>query len=151
MSEVELIQPLTVIPENRPIGAPGLYNQDIAERICVYIAQGGNLTRFINENGGSPSHPTVYRWLETHEEFNNNYSRAHIDRSYYRADTIDNICQSVADSTLSPDKAKVIISAFQWQAGKEQPKRYGESSLVKLADADGNKLTFGAMMAEIEE
>lgn len=58
--------------------------------------------------------------------FHQEYERARTRRADARADRIDAIRDRVVAGSLDPNAARVAIDAEKWQAGKEQPKRYGD-------------------------
>lgn len=108
-----------------PAGRPTNYTPELADEICEKIALGGNLNRICAEES-MPSHETVYRWRRTMHEFQEKYLLATQERSYARAERIDDWKDQVAAGTLKPEAANVIINAEKWQAGRENPKRFGE-------------------------
>lgn len=129
----------------KPIGRPSKYTQDLAERVCVLIAQGDSIAK-IGETEGMPDARTIFRWLAANaggEEddpasFRQQYMRARASRADARFERLDEIMQKVEDGRLDPAAARVMMDAIKWQSGKENAKRYGEK--VQLADADGEKL-----------
>lgn len=107
------------------VGRPSEYTEEIADRICSAIADGLNLNRIASQDG-FPSRECIYKWLRTHKSFSDNYARARESRADSRADRIDEITERVLSGDLDPHSARVAIDAIKWQAGKENPKRYGD-------------------------
>lgn len=105
-------------------GRPSSFTQEIGKQICNFIAAGGNLTRWCELNGRK--YETVSHWMVTNDWFAGEYARAREARADARADRIDAIRDRVVAGSLDPNAARVAIDAEKWQAGKEQPKRYGD-------------------------
>ena len=61
------------------------------------------------------------------------YARAREARADLRSERIDGYVTDMIAGKLAPDAARVAIQAEQWQAGKEQPRRYGD----KIAHVGG--------------
>ena len=62
------------------------------------------------------------------------YARAREARADLRSERIDGYVADMIAGKLAPDAARVAIQAEQWQAGKEQPRRYGD----KIAHVGGS-------------
>lgn len=131
--------------EKKPTGRPSSYTQDLAERVCVLIAQGDSVAK-IGEMDGMPDARTIFRWLASNAggdeddpaSFRQQYMRARASRADARFERLDEIMELVGKGKLDPAAARVMMDAIKWQSGKENAKRYGEK--VQLADADGEKL-----------
>lgn len=128
---------------------PSDYTKKLGELICDRVAQGENIDR-IAEEADYPSKPTIYAWLKKHPEFFNDYRGARVIRADARSDRLDDYGRRVAAGTLAPDAARVMIDIEKWQAGKENPKRYGDSTQIKHADANGDKLSLTGILNAID-
>lgn len=115
-------------------GRPSDYNKEIGLEICNLVADGENINR-ISQMDNFPSRVTIYAWFRKHKDFLNNYMRAREDRADARSDRIDDICRRVGEGDLEPNAARIMIDAEKWQAGKENPSRYGDK--VQHTGADG--------------
>jgi len=103
-----------------------MYDKNVTmEKICKLITLGENLNR-ICRLPDYPDELTVKRWMQNDTILFNNYSTARAARADARSDRIDEICRETRLGRLDPAAARVIIEAEKWQAGKEQPKRYGD-------------------------
>ena len=114
-------------------GRPPLYSKELAQRICDLIAS-GETDATIEVMAGMPTARTILRWKHEHEDFCRNYAHAREARADYRASRIDFYVKKLVDGAMPPDVARVAIQAEQWQASKEQPKRYGD----KIAHVGGS-------------
>lgn len=116
-------------------GRPTLYSQEHANDICEWLADGGSLRDWCRQEG-KPSFGSVYRWLEEHESFRNEYARAREVQAHNDGDRVNAIVVALEAGALAPDVARVMIDGLKWTAGKRAPKSYGDK--VQLSgDADG--------------
>lgn len=114
-------------------GRPSGYSEEVAGTICMEIMAGKSL-RTICAMEGMPAASTVYAWLGQYPEFSAQYARAREVQADMLADEIIEI----ADSDLDPNRARVMIDARKWLAGKLRPKKYGDR--VELDHkVDGNQ------------
>lgn len=114
-------------------GRPTAYTPEIAALICDAVALGSNLNVICSAEG-MPDRTTVYGWLRAHADFSDNYARARETRADSRADRLDEIAAKVEAGLLPPDAARVIVDTIKWQAGKENPKRYGDKLDLTVDD-----------------
>lgn len=105
------------------------YTTEIAEAICEKVATGSNLHQICSSDE-FPSRETVYAWLRQYPEFSDKYARARELRSDVRADRIDSYVRAMLTRSLTPEQCRVAIDAEKWQAGKENPRRYGDRLAV---------------------
>lgn len=106
-------------------GRPTLYTSELAERVCALVAA-GETDGSIERVAGLPSAETLRRWKRDNPEFCGMYARAREARADLRSERIDGYVADMIAGKLAPDAARVAIQAEQWQAGKEQPRRYGD-------------------------
>lgn len=122
--------------------------------ICERIGDGSNLNLLCAEDG-FPSRPEVYRWLREDHEFLNNYREARECRADSRSDRIDDHCRATVAGDMDPNVARVVISAEQWQAGREAPKKYGDKPAsetnvnVNIGESAGDVIGFARHLAFI--
>lgn len=114
-------------------GRPSGYSEDVAGTICMEIMAGKSL-RTICAMEGMPAASTVYAWLGQYQGFSAQYARA----CEVQADVLADEIIEIADSDLDPNRARVMIDARKWLAGKLRPKKYGDR--VELDHkVDGNQ------------
>lgn len=129
------------------------YNDDQADEICQRLAQGESLIGICNDEHLPPIN-SVYHWRRTIPVFAIAYTRAREDQADTNADEIAEVRRKIESGEVDASAGRVIIDALKWEAGKRKAKMYGDSSLLKLADADGEKLLpqgFDASNLSIEE
>ena len=113
---------------NKPkMGRPTLYTPELAATICNLIAD-GRTVKAISNLPDMPSRGTIRRGIsEAYQEGGNNefrdaYTRAKQDQAdAFAEDTV-----YIADNEGDVNRAKVMINARQWYAGKLKPKKYGD-------------------------
>lgn len=127
------------------MGRPSSYTPEIGTSICQGIAQGKSLVKVCQ--GLDIDYGNVFDWMKIYPEFSDNYIRAREAQADYLADGILDIAD---DSSLQSDDRRVKIDARKWYAGKLKPKKYGESSQIKHADADGNKLSMKDILGSLD-
>lgn len=131
--------------ENRPVGRPTKYSEELAVDICVLIAEGKPLTKICKMNG-MPSLATVYRWLSTDKKFQDMYARARDDQADTMADEITEIADQTPEMEPVLDKEGNVIEmrmhsayvqwqrnrvdARKWVAAKLKPRKYGDRQVV---------------------
>jgi hypothetical protein len=136
---------------------PTDYKPSLADTICELIADGKSL-REICKSDDMPNRATVFRWLNAHEEFSDQYARAREEQAETLADEIVGIADeectmikrskhtsSSEDDDSEENEIEVVfdnaavarnrlrMEARKWVASKLKPKKYGD----KL-DLNGN-------------
>lgn len=127
-------------------------NHELADEICARIAMGESLLAICRDDH-MPWPSTVYHWRRENRDFAFNYARAREDQGDTNADEIADVRAKVASGELDPAAARVIIDALKWEAGKRKAKVYGDSTMLKHADADGEplRMTIDPSMLSQEE
>lgn len=120
------------------------YSTDIADLICFKIIEGKSLVKTCEEL--DVNYRLVFNWLKEHAEFLDNYTRA---REIQADSLADGVLDVADDSTIPADERRVRIDARKWYAGKLKPKKYGDSTQIKHADADGNKISVNEVLNQI--
>ncbi len=136
------------------MGRPSDYTEDMAIEICARLASGESLVRMCKADD-MPSVSTVYRWIQAHEEFRDNYTRAREDQADTLADEILDIANTpvVGVKTKTNEKGEVEttegdmiehrrlqVDARKWIAAKLKPKKYGDKQQTEVTGADGGPL-----------
>jgi transposase-like protein len=124
---------------------PTDYSQEMADRICESLSEGMSL-REICRSEEMPNKATVFRWLNAHKEFSDQYARAREEQAETLADEIVAIVDSAASPLMvdglplnGPDGKPILVAdtaavaharlkmdARKWVASKLKPKKYGE-------------------------
>ena len=125
-----------------PAGRPTDYTEELADEICRKVALGSNLRR-ISQEESMPCEETLYRWRKEIPEFSKKYQDAVEERADARNHNIDDLKDKVETGVLEPNAANVILKAEIWQAGRENPKRYGDKT--EITGKDGKDLIPQAM------
>lgn len=122
------------------------YSQDKADKVCELIMDGYSL-RKVEAIEGMPRRLTILKWLRENPNFQTQYAHAREEQAEYLA---DNILEVADDSSLPSDDRRVKIDARKWIASKLKPKKYGDSTQIKHADANGDKLSLSELLGSID-
>ncbi len=123
-------------------GRSSTYSEDITDVICERIAIGESL-RLICQSEEMPALSTVFKWLNQHKEFSDQYARAREEQAECLVDEINEIADDGRNDWMEKysknDKqigwilngeavarSRLRIDARKWQASKLKPKKYGE-------------------------
>ena len=119
------------------------FTEEIADAICDRLADGQSL-RSICAEDGFPSRSTVLRWMNANADFDAKCARARV----LQADAMDDMILDTANASTSETAAadRVKIGAYQWRAGRLNPKRYGDRQQVAPTDVDGEPAQFAPIM-----
>lgn len=118
------------------MGRPSLKSDAIIEAICLRLAQGEPLAQ-ICQDEAMPSFGTVWRWENEDEVFRELSARARETGTHFMADD----CIRIADDpVLEPNDKRIRIDTRMRLIGKWNAKKYGEAALLKLGDANGDKI-----------
>jgi hypothetical protein len=123
-------------------GRPTLYNQELADEICLKIATSDyGLTRLCAENLHWPARDTIFEWRLKHKEFSDKYARAKQDQIESIVDEIIDIADDNSKdmmmisnngeerrvvNTEHINRSRLRIDTRKWLASKLAPKIYGE-------------------------
>ena len=121
---------------------PSLKTDKVTKEIIERISLDEGLAE-ICRSAGMPTETTVYRWLQTDDEFREDYVRARENQGHTVADKMGDLRKRVLSGEVPPDVARVAADLMKWEAGKRAAKYYGDAMLHKHADADGEKITMG--------
>lgn len=136
----------------KPVSAPVVYSDEMADRICSRIAQGESMVN-ICKDAGMPNRQTFMRWLleDKHEGLRDKYARAREEQADFYAEQIieiaDEECTTikhgdgdeakeveVAFDSAAVARNRLRVDARKWYASKVAPKKYGDKLAVGQAD-----------------
>lgn len=122
------------------------YTPETGDKICAGLASGKSLIAVCEVEQIPYRH--VFKWLNdpANQEFRDNYARARDAQIDFIAEDII----TISDSGIAPDDKRVRIDARKWYAGRMKPKKYGDSTQLRHADADGNKISFQGILNDID-
>lgn len=111
---------------------PSDYTDEIAAAICERLSEGESLNR-ICKDPHMPSAGTVFRWLQKHDMFRENYVRAKEEAAELMAEEILDIADEPPAMTAegkidaaSVQHQRLRIDTRKWIAAKLKPKKYGD-------------------------
>jgi len=130
--------------------------------ICNRLALGESL-RTICATKGMPSQSTVFAWLAAEPHFQRAYAIARAFQAETLADEIVEIADDASRDWVDREngegelerafdrehveRAKLRVDARKWMAAKLAPKKFGDSTALRLAGSDRNRV--GGETAEI--
>lgn len=140
---------------------------EIMDRICEYISNGESLRQAL-EYHDMPTMSTFYTWIDPKEsdsdvvkELKANRAKQYARATKERADALVDQMLEIADDNkldVSVDadgkwnvsgevvqRSKLRVDTRKWIAARMNPKKYGEASLLKLADPSGDPLKINAL------
>jgi hypothetical protein len=140
--------------------------EEIADAICTRLAEGQSL-RSICCDDDMPAASTVYGWLLREENawFVEQYTRAREMQADYLVDEILDIADDGSNDWMERRdeeggnvgwkengealrRSQLRVDSRKWMAGKLRPKKYGDATTLKHADADGGPLNLAALIGE---
>jgi hypothetical protein len=119
------------------IGRPSSFTQEVADKLCVRMADGESLRTILREPG-MPSLSMVFRWLEKNEAFREQYALARKVQAQLWVDEIIEISDDTSkDFTVDKNGNEVVngeaiarsrlrVDTRKWIACKVLPKIYGD-------------------------
>lgn len=131
--------------EEKKRGRPSEYNKETALKICTIIATSSTSLRTICNEEGMPDVTTVYRWIESNDEFRNLYARAKEDQADFLAEEMIEIADDATNDFMTvvkgdvsyeqenkewTSRSKLRVDTRKWIASKLKPKKYGEQIKV---------------------
>lgn len=118
--------------EKKKVGRPSSYMQEVADDICMLLAQGESL-RKICERPSMPSLSMVFRWLNEKAEFRDQYARA---REAQTEAMLEDLL-AIADSAKPEDVqvAKLRVDTRKWAMSRLAPKKYGDRVAQEISGA----------------
>jgi hypothetical protein len=135
-------------------GAPEVWTQEIADRICEEIATSTKSLRTICKIEGMPCVSTVLKWLrEDKHGFVIQYARAKEEQADFMAEemleiaddgsndfmeiTKGNNTYNVEDKEVT-NRSKLRVETRKWLMSKLKPKKYADRLDHGFKDKDGN-------------
>lgn len=125
----------------KAIGRPTTYTEEMGLSICERIAQGETLSQVCRDQD-MPSRATVYRWQEADDRFRDTYRRA---RELQMQSWGDEILEIADDTTLDTvtrvtaqgreyeavdheniQRSKLRVNTRQWLMARLNPRLYGD-------------------------
>ncbi len=119
---------------------PSEYDYELCIEVCDMVADGMNIKEALASNENYPHFTTWCRWKRNNDELRNLYVNSIQDKADSVDAKIDEIWEGCRIGNYDASTANVLIQTLKWKASKYYPKMYGEASLLKLGDNEGNKI-----------
>jgi Bacteriophage Sf6, terminase small subunit-like len=151
----------------KKIGAPTLYTEELAARICERLASGESLSQ-ICRDPAMPCIATIFVWFSKHPSFVENYTRArtlqaevYFDQMVAIADTPEKAVKRVTrpgpkggdqvetTETDATEHRRLRIETRKWVLGRMLPQKYGDKTQVEMSGrVDG---TISIIASEVDK
>jgi hypothetical protein len=139
----------------RKAGRPTDYSEELADAICLRIAEGESL-RSICRDETMPSKSAVMEWLLKYEDFRTKYAHARVLQADVRGDEMLEIADDgSADYKLAGRdgedividhehvaRSKLRVETRKWLAEKLAPKKYGAKLAVEASGPGGGPIPY---------
>ena len=122
-------------------GRPSSYTEQMANLICIRLAEGESLNKICKEDG-MPDKATVFRWLGAEASFCDKYARARELQAETQFDELIDIVDQPPELSYVTDKngelveikfdssyvawMKLRVDTRKWTAARMAPKKYAE-------------------------
>lgn len=150
----------------KPNGRPTLYNQELAEKICLRMSLGESVMKICRDED-MPCEASVRLWNITNrtdigpdgkelEGFSAMYARARQLLAERKFEEIEEVAKDGSQDYIEDfDKdgkpfervnhehiarSRLIVDTLKWQASKLAPKQYGDKVQAELSGPDGKDL-----------
>jgi hypothetical protein len=123
-----------VTKEKNKGGRPTKYNSALADEICRRLSVGETLRKMVLDEH-MPDASQVYRWLDSNEEFRNQYAQARVRQADYYAEMIIDESFGAHDASIG----RLRMDALKWASSKIAPKKYGDK--IELESNNNQNLT----------
>lgn len=151
---------------SQPIGRPTHYTIELANAICEQIVLGYSL-RTICKDESMPCVATIFNWLRKHKDFLEQYEKAKEEQADALAEEMLDIADDGSNDWMAKtgkdseslgwqvngehvQRSRLRLDTRKWIASKLKPKKYGDSTQIKHADADGNKLSLSDILGQLD-
>jgi len=133
-----------------PAGRPSKYSDALADKICEEIVQGKGIVS-ICESDDMPEPMTVFRWLNTKEDFCYKYTRAKELQAEKMADDILQIADDGSNDTYMTgedgdeervnhdhiNRSRLRVDTRKWLMSHYAPKKYSDRIQQELSGKNG--------------
>lgn len=124
------------------------YTPEIGAAICLEIACGASVKKAAETLGFTER--AFFIWLTKYPVLIQDYMRARSIRADTRFESSSELMQDLRDGKIDAQQARVMLDEIKWKCGKEDAKKYGDSTQLKHADADGGKLSFSTILGSLD-
>jgi hypothetical protein len=140
----DTVADVTGKPQNKEVtktGRPSSFTDQMANLICIRLAEGESLNKICKEDG-MPDKATVFRWLATDASFCDKYARARELQAETQFDELIDIVDQPPELSFVTDKngelievkfdssyvawMRLRVDTRKWTAARMAPKKYGE-------------------------
>lgn len=130
------------VKEKRPRGRPSDYQKEIGDKICLMISTNVmSIKRILKSDESFPSPPALFRWINSNEDFRNQYARAKEAQAEMMAEEMLEIADDGSNDLMTivkgdqvyqkenkevTNRSRLRVDTRKWLMSKMFPKKYGE-------------------------
>jgi hypothetical protein len=124
------------------------YSQQIADAICELVAEGKSVRQICSAEN-MPSKSSVFKWMNEHKEFADQYARAKEQVLEHYADELVEIADDESGdvtgelnmpNSVAVQRAKLRVDTRKWILSKLAAKKYGDKVQQELTGANGGPI-----------
>ena len=119
---------------------PSEYDYELCIKICEEIASGGNIVTVLNGTEEYPAWSTFRRWKRDNDELRTLYVNSQQDKAEALEHEMDDYRNMLLTKEIDASTYNTLVQTLKWKMSKYYAKMYGEASLLKLGDNEGNKI-----------
>jgi len=136
----------------KPLGRPTDFTEEIAEKICLLLAEGESL-RAVCRMEDMPDKSTVFRWINKNDTFRDQYARAKEQGALVWAEEIIEIADDGTNDYMEKidkdgnsvgyqlngehvQRSRLRIDSRKWLLSKLIPKKYGDKVDLGIGNSD---------------
>ena len=134
----------------RDVGRPSDYSDELADSICSQLADGDSM-RTVCKPDHMPNKATVFKWLRTNQQFNDQYVKAKEESADTLTDEILDIADNATNDWMENNgdstgykmngeavqRSRLRIDSRKWLASKLKPKKYGDKIQQEITAPEG--------------
>ncbi len=134
----------------KDVGRPSDYSDELADSICSQLADGDSM-RTVCKPDHMPNKATVFKWLRTNQQFNDQYVKAKEESADTLTDEILDIADNATNDWMENNgdstgykmngeavqRSRLRIDSRKWLASKLKPKKYGDKIQQEITAPEG--------------
>ena len=127
---------------SNPVGRPSDYTQELADEICSQLSEGLSM-RTVCKPDAMPNKATVFKWIRTIPEFNDQYAKAKEESADALIEEMLDIADDGTNDYMEKEdgegnaagyqlngehiqRSRLRVDVRKWAASKLKPKKYGD-------------------------
>ena len=150
--------------QGHPFNPRSAYSEEVVEKVCNHVANGGSLRALMREDKTIPSYYVLFGWMQEHPEFEDKWRTARAFNADALFDEILEISNTPVDTIMTVQRAKgnvettkkdavehrrLQIESRKWMIEKLAPRKYGNKITTEISGPDGSPLQISNISDEL--